>query len=63
VFQVVCRRLQLMIQHLLTNLISQRYQDYLDDNDMTSSKAYVLEGGIKAWLHKFGEDADLVDND
>ncbi|KAH9978361.1 NAD(P)-binding protein [Russula compacta] len=39
------------------------YQDCLNDNGVTSSKAYVLEGGIKAWLSKFGEDADLVDED
>jgi hypothetical protein len=28
-----------------------------------ASKAYVLEGGVRAWLEKFGDDEELVDKD
>jgi hypothetical protein len=29
----------------------------------TASKAFVLQGGIKAWLEQFGDASDLVDRD
>ncbi|KNZ77271.1 Arsenite methyltransferase [Termitomyces sp. J132] len=37
------------------------YQDYLNDKSVTSSTAYVLQGGIKAWLAKYGDQEDLVE--
>ena len=42
-----------------------RYQDYLDSKgeEGTSSKAYVLQGGIKGWLAKFDGQEDLIDRD
>ncbi|TFK68339.1 S-adenosyl-L-methionine-dependent methyltransferase [Pluteus cervinus] len=43
------------------------YQEYLDDlqrqGEDIVSKAVVLEGGVKAWLAKFGGDKTLVDHD
>jgi arsenite methyltransferase len=40
------------------------YQDYLDaKGDQTNSAAYILEGGVKVWLSKFGDQEDLVDKD
>lgn len=45
-------------------LSTYRYQDYLDaKGNQTNSTAYVLEGGVKAWLSKFGDQEDLVDKD
>ena len=45
-------------------LSTYRYQDYLEANgDQTNSTAYILEGGVKAWLEKFGDQEDLVDKD
>ncbi|TFY61638.1 hypothetical protein EVG20_g6980 [Dentipellis fragilis] len=35
------------------------YQDALDAQGITTSRAVVLEGGIKAWVQKFGE-SDLT---
>lgn len=40
-----------------------RYQDYLDEVGDHTSKAYVLQGGVKAWLAKFPNEEDLVDRD
>ncbi|KAH6895006.1 arsenite S-adenosylmethyltransferase [Coprinopsis sp. MPI-PUGE-AT-0042] len=41
------------------------YQDYLDDKgeEAAGTKAYVLQGGIKAWLAKFQDKEELVDRD
>lgn len=39
------------------------YQDYLNEREETASKAYVLQGGIKAWLEQYRADKDLVDYD
>ncbi|GLB43152.1 putative ribosomal protein L11 methyltransferase (PrmA) [Lyophyllum shimeji] len=39
------------------------YQDYLDETGTTTSTAYVLRGGVKAWLAKYGNDDRLVDKD
>jgi len=39
------------------------YQDHLNAQGNTVSKAFVLQGGIKAWLGKFGDASDLVDHD
>ncbi|TFK30243.1 arsenite S-adenosylmethyltransferase [Coprinopsis marcescibilis] len=41
------------------------YQDFLDGQgeEGSGSKAYVLQGGIKGWLEKFGGQEDLVDKD
>ncbi|KAJ3574912.1 hypothetical protein NP233_g1432 [Leucocoprinus birnbaumii] len=39
------------------------YQDYLNSIENTSSKAYVMAGGIKGWLSKFKGEEDLVDYD
>ena len=46
-------------------LTAGRYQDYLDELDEggAGQKAYVLQGGIKAWLAKFQGREDLVDED
>ncbi|KAG6824624.1 hypothetical protein H0H92_006313 [Tricholoma furcatifolium] len=38
-----------------------RYQDYLNKNEVTSSTAYVLRGGIKAWLGKYSDQSELVE--
>ncbi|KAG6873003.1 hypothetical protein C0995_004135 [Termitomyces sp. Mi166 len=38
-----------------------RYQDYINDKAATSSAAYVLQGGIKSWLAKYGDQEDLVE--
>ena len=45
--------------------ILDRYQDYLDSQspDSHSSKAYVLQGGIKGWKAKYTGENDLVDYD
>lgn len=40
-----------------------RYQDYLDSVGHSSSKAYVLSGGIKGWLAQYKGQDDLVDYD
>jgi hypothetical protein len=40
-----------------------RYQDYLNSQEGHKSIAYVLEGGIKSWLAKYGDNEDLVDRD
>ncbi|KAG6908318.1 hypothetical protein DXG01_005294 [Tephrocybe rancida] len=37
------------------------YQDYLNHKGVTSSAAYVLQGGVKAWLAKHRERDNLVD--
>ena len=48
----------------LYSLRTYRYQDYLEaKGDQTNSTAYILEGGVKAWLKKFGDQEDLVDKD
>ncbi|KIM41195.1 hypothetical protein M413DRAFT_72341, partial [Hebeloma cylindrosporum] len=39
------------------------YQDYIDSQEGHKSTAYVLEGGIKSWLAKYGDDENLVDRD
>ncbi|KXN82354.1 Arsenite methyltransferase [Leucoagaricus sp. SymC.cos] len=39
------------------------YQDYLNSIGYTSSKAYVLAGGIKGWMSKYKGEDDLVDYD
>ncbi|KAG5641534.1 hypothetical protein DXG03_004809 [Asterophora parasitica] len=39
------------------------YQDYLNEAGVTTSKSYVLEGGVKAWLAKYRAEEDLVDSD
>lgn len=36
------------------------YQDALDAAGITSSKAEVLEGGIKEWVEKYGEEDALT---
>ncbi|KAJ7484677.1 Rhodanese-like domain-containing protein [Mycena latifolia] len=36
------------------------YQDALDANGSTTSRAVFLEGGIKAWVEAFGEDENLT---
>ncbi|KAJ7151042.1 Rhodanese-like domain-containing protein [Mycena filopes] len=35
------------------------YQDALDAKGVGTSRAVVLEGGIKAWIEAFGEDEQL----
>ena len=42
-----------------------RYQDYLDSQapESHSSKAYVLQGGIKGWKALYTGENDLVDYD
>jgi hypothetical protein len=40
-----------------------RYQDYLNERGTTTSTAYVLQGGIKAWLAKYESEEGLVDKD
>jgi arsenite methyltransferase len=45
-------------------LSAYRYQDYLDAKaDQTNSTAYFVEGGVKPWLSKFGDQEDLVGKD
>jgi rhodanese-related sulfurtransferase len=39
------------------------YQDYLNERGTTTSTAYVLQGGIKAWLAKYESEEGLVDKD
>ncbi|KAF8219680.1 hypothetical protein L208DRAFT_1412881 [Tricholoma matsutake] len=39
------------------------YQDYLNETGTTTSTAYILQGGIKAWLEKYADDENLVDKD
>ncbi|KAF7970957.1 hypothetical protein HWV62_22544 [Athelia sp. TMB] len=39
------------------------YQDYLSEVGSKESKAYVLQGGIKEWLQRFGDEEALVDSD
>jgi len=39
------------------------YQDHLTAQGNTESRAYVMAGGVKAWLEKFGDAEDLVDKD
>jgi rhodanese-related sulfurtransferase len=39
------------------------YQDYLNSQEGHKSTAYILEGGIKSWLAKYGDDEDLFDRD
>ncbi|KAJ6590523.1 Rhodanese-like domain-containing protein [Mycena vulgaris] len=36
------------------------YQDALDAKGSSTSRAVVLEGGIKAWVEAFGEDESLT---
>lgn len=43
--------------------IQVRYQDYLAEQGNTKSKAYILQGGIKEWLQKFGDAEVLIDKD
>ena len=40
-----------------------RYQDHLAAHGNTKSKAYIMTGGVKAWLEKFSDAEDLVDKD
>ena len=47
----------------MTNATPSRYQDYLNEIGRSESKAYVLKGGVVAWLQKFGDDVELVDKD
>lgn len=44
-------------------LVCGRYQDYLNETGTTTSTAYILQGGIKAWLEKYADDENLVDKD
>ena len=44
-------------------LVISRYQDRLNDLEQTMSTAYVLEGGVKAWLLQYGDDESLVQRD
>ncbi|KAF9468716.1 S-adenosyl-L-methionine-dependent methyltransferase [Collybia nuda] len=37
------------------------YQDYLNETGTTTSQAYILQGGVKAWLAKYAGDDNLVD--
>lgn len=46
----------------LTN-VRRRYQDHLTAQGNTTSKAYIMTGGIKAWLEKFDNTVDLVEED
>ncbi|KAG5652217.1 hypothetical protein H0H81_005799 [Sphagnurus paluster] len=39
------------------------YQDHLNETAITTSTAYVLQGGVKAWLAKYGNDDALVERD
>ncbi|KAF5356906.1 hypothetical protein D9756_006872 [Leucocoprinus leucothites] len=39
------------------------YQDYLNSVGHTSSKAYVMAGGIKGWMSRFKGEEGLVDYD
>jgi hypothetical protein len=40
-----------------------RYQDYLNETATSTSTAYVLQGGVKAWLEKYADEEELVDKD
>lgn len=40
-----------------------RYQDYLDQQGNTQSKAFCMIGGAKRWVSSFKGEADLVDFD
>jgi len=40
-----------------------RYQDYLNETGTTTSTAYILQGGIKAWLAQYPDEEELVDAD
>lgn len=40
-----------------------RYQDHLDSVGYTSSKAYIMAGGIREWMGKFQGEEDLVEYD
>jgi len=51
------------VERVIHLLKTHRYQDYLDSQEGHKSTAYVLEGGIKSWLAKYGDDEDLVDRD
>jgi arsenite methyltransferase len=46
---------------MLTDI--RRYQDHLNAQGNATSKAFVLQGGIKAWLETFNDASDLVDLD
>lgn len=39
------------------------YQDHLDSVGYTSSKAYIMAGGIREWMGKFKGEEDLVEYD
>jgi len=39
------------------------YQDYLNNKGNTTSKAFVLRGGMKEWLENFRDAVDLVDQE
>jgi SAM-dependent methyltransferase/rhodanese-related sulfurtransferase len=39
------------------------YQYHLAAHGNTKSKAYIMTGGVKAWLEKFSDAEDLVDKD
>jgi hypothetical protein len=41
----------------------QRYQDYLNETETSTSVAYILQGGVKAWLEKYANEEELVDKD
>jgi rhodanese-related sulfurtransferase len=45
------------------SLYRRRYQDRLNAQANTTSRAFILQGGIHAWLEKFGGTLDLVDKD
>ena len=51
------------LERVIHSLGIHRYQDYVDSQEGHNSTAYVLEGGIKSWLTKYGGDKDLVDED
>lgn len=55
----------LWVPYILANIYYSklRYQDHLDARGNARSKAFVMQGGIKAWLKEFGDAPDLVDND
>jgi hypothetical protein len=61
---LVSIRASLVVDRIdLANSVITRYQDRLNDLGQTMSTAYVLEGGVKAWLLQYGDDESLVQRD
>lgn len=56
----------ILINNIRGGLIHQwvyRYQDYLDQQGNTESKAFVMTGGAQKWVSSYKEQEGLVDFD